>query len=227
MPAPTVLRSGIKTIDYFAARDLGLLWRGLDTSRVARVALHDVLPQTINIYGEASASLAADWYDQTRAEAGVRGLFQVIPAEVGVTPGTGGAHQLADWVGDYLDRTDTGVLTAEQISTAQQMINGGVQRRIANAARSTITESSIKDPEAAGWYRYTASTGCEFCRMLAGRGAVYSEQGVKFGAHDHCSCMAAPAFKGGDRVDDYKPTTRNIGDADRDRVRAWITDNIH
>lgn len=42
--------------------------------------------------------------------------------------------------------------------------------------------------------RITSGTACAFCRMLAGRGAVYSENTGRFQAHDHCACTAEPDF---------------------------------
>jgi hypothetical protein len=53
--------------------------------------------------------------------------------------------------------------------------------------------SSIADPKARGWMR-VGSGRCDFCRMLIGRGAVYTESTVDFHAHDHCGCGATPAW---------------------------------
>jgi hypothetical protein len=42
--------------------------------------------------------------------------------------------------------------------------------------------------------RVLSSNPCSFCRMLAGRGAVYHEGTASFESHDHCACSAEPVF---------------------------------
>src|SRR5450756_974958 len=50
---------------------------------------------------------------------------------------------------------------------------------------------SVADRRARGWAR--AGTGrCDFCAMLIGRGAVYTEATANFETHDHCGCVAVP-----------------------------------
>ena len=55
------------------------------------------------------------------------------------------------------------------------------------------TVSSTTDPKARGWQRVGVGE-CDFCSMLIGRGAVYSEATADFLSHDHCHCYAEPAF---------------------------------
>jgi hypothetical protein len=40
----------------------------------------------------------------------------------------------------------------------------------------------------------TSGNACDFCSMLADRGAVYGEASAEFEAHDHCSCSAQPVY---------------------------------
>ena len=40
--------------------------------------------------------------------------------------------------------------------------------------------------------RVLGGEGCEFCQMLAGRGAVYSAETADFEAHDKCACTPEP-----------------------------------
>jgi hypothetical protein len=62
--------------------------------------------------------------------------------------------------------------------------------------------------------------------MLIGRGAVYSEAGVDFAAHDHCGCQAAPAWKNEPRpVKPFTPSKRRVNDADRARARRYIREH--
>lgn len=222
MPTPETLRSGLNTVAYYAAREIFDLWPHLRSPEAVQEALHDLLPSLIDAYGEAAATLGAEWYEAVRDERGIGGYFRANPAVIGNQTGSGGAHQLADWVSGYLRNPDA------DWGRARVMIDGGMQRRIANAARYTIMGNSITDRRSSGWFRYTKGDSCDFCRMLAGRGAVYTEDSAVFGSHDHCSCMAAPAWEGHEReVDDHTPTTARITESDRDRTREWINENIH
>lgn len=187
------------------------MWAQLRTADQARAALMDVLPALVQGYGAAAATVSADWYDDTREETGVRRRFIAIPAEPG-----GGTDELARWgIGP--------LFSAEpDWASARTLIAGGLQRRIADAGRDTVRDSSIADPSARGWQREGVG-GCGFCTMLIGRGAVYSEASVGFASHDHCSCVAVPAFDGEPKpVEPYTPSGRRVSDADRARVREYI-----
>jgi hypothetical protein len=156
-------------------------------------------------------------------------LSDLTAAQVRARASAGTVSPLVVARSDTLQVGD-GISEAE-LQAFQRQISGGVQRLVANAARDTIIGSSLADPSATGWRRGSGGDGdCPFCAMLIGRGEVYSEKTVKFGAHDNCDCVAVAVFNGEDfgkpvKVDDYKPTSRNITDADRKRVRAWLKDN--
>jgi hypothetical protein len=179
MPSPTLLRSGVDGLAVLATRELAQLWRDVEEAVALEATLRDALPALIETYGAAAATLAADWYDDTRDEAEVRRFFQAIPADI---PDVG-AQPLVGWA----------LSEATNLTAFQSLVEGGTQRRIANFARQTVTESAIADPSAVGWQRVGVG-GCDFCRMLIGRGAVYRESTAHFEAHDHCHCTAVPAF---------------------------------
>lgn len=206
------LRDGVSGIVIHARRDLNSLWHQVSDAAAARVALHDILPALIDTYGAAAATLAADWYDEARAKAGVGGRFTAIPADIQDT----GAHALIGWA----------LTEAHDYTTFRTLIEGGVERRVANFSRLTVTGSAVADPKARGWQR-VGSGECHFCAMLIGRGAVYSEATADFAAHDHCRCSAVAVWTGHALpVKPYTPTTRNVTDADRARVREWIAKNL-
>lgn len=71
--------------------------------------------------------------------------------------------------------------------------SGAATRLVLNAGRDTIRETTVNDPRTAGWRRVTAG-GCDFCRMLSGRGSVYREATADFASHDHCACSAEPVY---------------------------------
>ena len=213
MPTPTDLRNAVRDLHSLAADDLRGLWRQVTNLDEAREALEDVLPLLTRTYGQAAAAVAADWYDELRDELNIGSRFSAIVADLDDQ----GADVLARWGVEPLLGSEP------DWRRAQVLIDGGLQRRIANGARETVRISSIEDPQAQGWQR-TGGGDCAFCDMLIGRGAVYSEATADFAAHDHCQCAAVPAFKGRAKpVKPYTPSSRNVTDADRARVREYLS----
>lgn len=207
---PTSLRSENAELLRLANKDLTRLWRLVAGGASAETALRDLLPAIIREYGSVGAAMAAEWYDDQRAKADVKGRFTAIP----VAADDRGAQALIGWA--LSEATDD--------SSLQTLILGGVQRRVADHARYTVAGSAIEDPAARGWQR-VGNGGCTsgFCDMLIARGAVYTEATADFAAHDHCECEAVPAWGGRPTpVKPYTPTLRNVSDADRARVRDYI-----
>ena len=104
---------------------------------------------------------------------------------------------------------------------------GAAQRLVEEGARRTVADTSVADPAARGWARGVRSDACGFCRGLAGRAGVYTDETASFGAHDHCTCYAFPVWDSPQQVPvaKYQPTTRNITDAQRKRTREWAKSN--
>lgn len=133
-------------------------------------------------------------------------------------------------LGDRL-RPESSNEVASDFTWVQDRIIAGTQRVVSDQARETVIASSLADRQARGWKRLSSGGGdCAFCALLIGRGAVYRASSVKFGAHDHCDCVAAPVFADESvgqpiSVNDYKPSGRSVTDADRARVRAWMKVN--
>lgn len=213
MPLPGLdLRDGVKGLAVLAERDIAVLWTQVSDPAQMTTALHDLLPALIDAYGAAAATVAANWYDEHRARADVGGSFTATPADI---PDTG-AHALIGWAAS----------TATDTSALRTLITGGTQRRIANFSRATVTGSAVADPKATGWQR-VGNGECAFCRMLIGRGAVYTKASSDFASHDSCHCSAVPAWGGRKApVRPFTPSTRGVTDADRARARAWIAANL-
>lgn len=196
-----------------ADRDLAALWRSVDRADEARDALMDVLPGLIDTYGTAAAALAADWYEDERDRVGVRGAFAARLADVDPEGGV----SLAKWAVSPMYQAEPDILRTQTI------VRGGLQLRIADASRYTIAGSATADPGAQGWQRAGDGNSCAFCLTLVSRGVVYSESSANFASHDHCGCMAVPAWIGEPvPVKPYTPSARQITDADRKRVKGWI-----
>ena len=159
MATPLSLRKQIAHLALLAKGDLDDLFRRVSDARSPelREALMDLLPAMVDTYGSAAAAIAADWYDELRDEASARGRFSAIPADLGDTAVQG----LIGWAMD----------TAKSDDAFQMMIDGGMQKRIANASRQTVMRSSVADPDSAGWKRIGVGS-CAFCVMLINRDAA-------------------------------------------------------
>ena len=209
------LRQSIADLSTLANADLTVLWATVSTADEARMALQDILPGLCETYGSASATLAADWYDTLREDMNIAGKFTAITADLG------------DVGGDVLARWGIGPLFGPEPNwaAAQTLIAGGLQLRIANASRDTITGSTYADPKTIGWQRI-GNGNCAFCERLIARGDVYSEGTSRFAAHDHCNCGAIPAF-GGELlpVKKFTPKDRKSTPVERERIRDWIAAN--
>ena len=175
MATPTQLRNQIRGLTNLAQVDLNILLR----RSLTESSLSAALPPLVETYGAAAATVAAEWYDEFRASHRPSGRFRANPAAI---PDSG-EHALIGWA--FSEATDENALKV--------LIAGGVQRRIVNFSRLTVMGSSIEDPGARGWERVGAGE-CDFCQLLIGRGAVYSEASADFESHDHCHCAAVPAF---------------------------------
>ncbi len=224
--APSARRqqAALQRLYELARRDIQAALALIDVGDAAAVAdvIHTFVPVIAERYGLAAGSLAADWYDDMRDAAEVGGYFRAFPAEL---PTAGRYESLAAWA---VSKDDVEALVA-----------GGVQRVIANMHRETVMLSSFADPRASGWARFSAGGdgSCPFCFMLISRGAVYTDQTAKFGAHDNCNCAAGPVWKGRrGEVDKYRKSARRREDddgkatgsteADQARAREWIAEHL-
>lgn len=196
------------------------IWMRLNLSDpdVLRDPLAAVLAEIAAKYGDAAATLAADFYDDLREQV-VQSGGRFTP-RLAAVPGLERFEALAGWgIGPLFGANP-------DAATALNKLNGGLTLVVGNTYRETIMGSSIADPAARGWQRVADGRACGFCRMLESRGSVYSESGADFASHDHCGCTAEPAFDGEPLpIKPYTPSERNVSDADRARARAWIKAN--
>jgi hypothetical protein len=187
MTTASEARQGLVDLTALAKRDLDRLWTQISDLPPVQVreALVDVLPVIADEYGLAAGALAADWYDDERDRAGVGGSFTAEPVEL---PDQERFTSLAVW--------GTSPLFSENPDpqSSLSLVAGGLQRAIADAHRLTVVESTQNDPQATGWRRIGVGENCGFCRMLIGRGAVYTEASVTFRSHDNCNCAASPTW---------------------------------
>ncbi|WP_156394513.1 VG15 protein [Rhodococcus sp. Leaf233] len=209
---PTELRRLLVRLSNNAESDLAALWANLDESTVSE-GLFDVVPALVDSYGDAAADVTAEWYDEYRSDLNVSGRFL---ADVRVLDL--GAYALAGWGAKLAERN---------FDTALPLVSGGVVKRVMNASRETIMSNVDADPRARGWQRQTSPGSCAFCQMLAGRGDVYTALTADFASHDNCKCVCAPAFNGLPApVRAFTPSARTTNDADRERAKDWMAENL-
>jgi hypothetical protein len=176
-------RRDLGDLTRLAQNDLRILLTPITDAELARDALLVALPQLVNLYGSAAATLAADWYDDLRdAEAGRARRFRSVTAEL---PDPERTEILARYAVGPLFQAEPDMPTAISLAA------GGLQRIIADADRQTISRSSIADPAAKGW-EWSSSGGCPFCTEHDG--TFYNDPDSELRSHDYCSCLAVPGF---------------------------------
>lgn len=203
------------------------LWPALDWARLDTTypAFALRVARLVQVNRATSAGLAAAYLRAFRKASGVPGDAKAVFAEALVADQFSASLRTTSVVA-LKNAAAAGTARDEALGNALTLTSGAVARLVLNAGRETTTATITADPEASGWQRVLGSGGCPFCRMLAGRGAVYGAASADFASHDHCGCSAEPVYGGtGRSVRDYAPSTRNIGNADRARVRAWIAAN--
>lgn len=192
MPSATLVeahRQEIADVVAVAQADLAEQWRGLplDDAPAAKAAATVVVTDLVETYGPMAAGAGADWYAETRSEAGVRGSFRPR-LEVPVI-----ARQIATNVGWSVSP----LFGQPKPDLALARLAGVTQRLVANADRATILTNTRRDPAQPRWYRGASGKCCAFCAMVASRGAVYrSEQTADFKAHSNCRCFPVVLFPG-------------------------------
>lgn len=95
------------------------------------------------------------------------------------------------------------LIQREQTQNIGQVVGDAVGRAVVkhtlNAGRTTMMKAVPADKDALGWKRITDSDPCDFCKMLATRGAVYKSAKTAGNElnryHDGCACVVVPVFK--------------------------------
>lgn len=185
MPTRDEVRRALTVLTGLAVRDTQRFVGG-DAERT-REALLAGMPEVVAFYSDGTAALAADHFDDLREEANPRRPYRAEPV---VDIRDEKLRVGALWAVDPL-------FTAEpDATTALSRVAEVVQYETARSFHQTMTVNTRRDPAAVGWQRVTSGSGCRFCRMLAGRGAVYRANTARFASHPGCSCTAAPVFDG-------------------------------
>jgi hypothetical protein len=182
------------------------------------VQLRAAFPELVNRYGAGAAALAVEQYDEMRAAAGVVGTFRSVPAPPDERA-AGAVRRLAGMAADG----DLAVIAPGLRVVADRLLK--------DRHRDTIATNSIRDPRARGWQRVTHGVTCAFCRMLAGRGGVYTKASATFASHNACDCTAQPEWDPHAPdvpVEAYVASVRTsaMTDAQREQHRARVRDYL-
>jgi hypothetical protein len=186
-----------------AQRDLAAFWKKLDKSNVvdARRKAAEFLAALTETYGRPAALIAAQFYDDLRASSkNATGQYRAILADGPTADQIDGSVR---WAVAPLatDKPDDAAALAR--------LQGAAQRYITQHGRGTIALNSSRDPSRGAWARVpSGGKVCDFCLMLASRGAVYrSAESAGDGAdyHDNCHCVPTQIWDGDDLPDGYDP----------------------
>lgn len=179
-------------------RDLTRLWPMFDPTEFGTFEAFAALAATlVAARHRDSAGLAAAYYHAFRAlELGtfatVRLALPDPPDEVVTTD----ALRATGLVG-VLNARRAGQSTTAAKQNGFVRLAGSATSLVLAGGRTTVLAGTRTDPARPRWQRVTSSDPCAFCRMLAGRGAVYAtERTGEFEAHSACACGVEPAFTG-------------------------------
>ncbi len=209
------LRQGQAGIRALVERDLRAYLSTLDMSNVqiVRSRLLKFVPDLVETYGEAAAAMAQDWYEEVREGLGLPGHFRAVAPS-------------AEFWAQTREATEGTVRRVAETATSQAAaltaLSSKAGKYAIGGSREAIRRSAFADPRASGWRRVTRGATCKFCRMLAGRGAVYRDDTVRFAAHGKCDCAAVPSWDSSAPevdVDLYKASERTTGMSDEERAR--------
>lgn len=195
--------SAHRDVRRLALRELQGWWATLDLSDPVKVRaeLEDFLPVLVREYGDTAMTVAADFYDEQRAQAMPRGrrFSSTIPPQIPTEAiQANGRWGIGPLFGDSPD---------EQAALGR--LAQVVDRMAISYGRSVIHRSAMMDPARPRVARVpSGSETCAFCLMLASRGAVYeSEQtaGRDREYHGKCDCVPTPLWRGDALPEGYSP----------------------
>lgn len=237
--SPRVMRSAIGTIvDAGLAMMLTqlhtLAQRGASPGQIRDASL-ELVPALVEEYGGATAVLAADWYDESRAaHPGLRRFLAQPVLNLGKDRLDVLQRAVIWGVDPLFDKAvpQTTALTGgtvDPIEATARRFSNFLGKNMTDPAHETIVDNVRRDTDAIGWKRQASSSACRFCRMLAARDVLYRRPSSRFASHLHCGCAVVPVFAGGEHgpeasVEQYRATQRNLTDVDRARTRAYLDD---
>jgi hypothetical protein len=187
MPTPGESKAALTlVVGQAVTAAMTLLGRASGSPEQQRALLLEAAPAVVAHYSLGSSALAADFYDDEREREAAPKLYIAEPV---IVDRTEKIRRAVAWASDPLFTDEPG--------GAEARLAEVVQLETARPYRDTILTNRRRDPSAVGWRRVT-NGGCKLCRMLADRGAVYSDATARFATHGNCKCTAQPVFSSSD-----------------------------
>ncbi|SII41200.1 ADP-ribosyltransferase exoenzyme [Mycobacteroides abscessus subsp. abscessus] len=161
-----------------STKDLVALYKKLEgdgaTGQELLDAFKAVFPEVVQPYIEAASDVANQWYGELAPEepykpTAVAAIDAVPPARM-------------------LNSIEWAFRAAGQAHPLNRLV-GSAQRMVFDGARETILTNA--DAEQVKYARLASPGACEFCRLMATRGAVYRSARSAQAGHDNCHCVPA------------------------------------
>lgn len=177
-------RRANEQIRQMVERDIRQVWRAIDVSDRARFrqVILDNIPALVDEYGKVSASLAAEFFETSVGRAPL--LAAPVTREA--------AEASARWA--------IGPVWEDKPEKALGQLTTSMARHVRQAGRDTVRDSALQTRGVAYARVLRGDENCGFCTVMAGRGAVYTEETARGDAerrsaggyakayHDDCDC---------------------------------------
>lgn len=176
-------------------RDASRLWALLDPADMSTTYPEWLAVQAALIQRDRarSSALATAYLRAARLASGVSGDPAIRVASAAPAEQVAASMSTTARAG-YYTALRSGRTPDEARKVALVKTLGSTGRLVLTGGRDTIRDSLRLDRRGRGWQRVTGAKACDFCAMLAGRGAVYSAETADFSAHDHCACTVAAVY---------------------------------
>lgn len=171
------------------------LWPALDWARLDATYPNFALSVAALVQRnrQTSAGLASQYLRAFRLASGVPGELKIVHAEPLIVDQFTNSLRVVSVVAAKKSAA-AGKPSDLAMADALTETQGAMARLVLDSGRDTTTQTLKADRAAYGWQRVLGGGGCDFCQMLAGRGAVYKADTADFPSHDHCGCTSEPVY---------------------------------
>lgn len=171
-----------------------------ESRKAARDLAIEYFRNLVRVYGDAAATIAADFYEEL-AEAAGEHVERAVLAEL--------ADESLDGSARYAARNLFG--RDSSVLLFRQAMERSIARFVKKMANDTMSLNAARDGGRRGVKFARVPTGaetCAFCIMLASRGFVYASKetaGEFDHFHDNCDCKIVPGFGDDAGIEGYDP----------------------
>ncbi|NIL86524.1 hypothetical protein RhoFasGS6_03928 [Rhodococcus fascians] len=159
------LQLALSELSTLSVNDVAAVWRSIYDQTGDAIAIRDALlssfPDLLVPYEAAAAEITADFYDGLSP----RSRFRAQPSD---TSKVSALESSVRWAMSPL-------FTPGSDTSPLSLLTGVAQRSVFNASRRTMVANAEAE-QGTTYARYASKTACEFCRLLATRGAVYASE---------------------------------------------------